>query len=84
MKKKWPIDRIRSEDLPRLVPRLRPGAHHLVALVSREMEHHFWRRDDNTFEMSDKCLKELRTAHYRRVDAMLAGAPAKEGDHGEA
>ena len=34
MKKKWPIDRIRSEALPRLVPRLRPGAHHLVALVS--------------------------------------------------
>ena len=34
MKKKWPIDRIRNEALPRLVPRLRPGAHHLVALVS--------------------------------------------------
>ena len=34
MKKKWPIDRIRSEDLPRLVPRLRPGSLHLVALVS--------------------------------------------------
>ena len=56
----------------------------LRRLVWREMEHHFWRRDDNTFEMSDKCLKGLRTAHYRRVDAMLAGAPAKEGDHGEA
>ena len=34
MKKKWPIDRIRSEDLPRLVPHRRPGSLHLVALVS--------------------------------------------------
>ena len=34
MKNKWPIDRIRDEALPRLVPRLRPGAHRLVALVS--------------------------------------------------
>ena len=34
MKKKWPIDRIRGEDLPRLVPHRRPGALHLVALVS--------------------------------------------------
>ena len=34
MKKKWPIDHIRNEALPRLVPRLRPGAHHLVTLVS--------------------------------------------------
>ena len=34
MKKKWPIDRIRSEALPRLVPHLRPGARNLVALVS--------------------------------------------------
>ena len=34
MKKKWPIDRIRSEALPRLVPHRRPGALHLVALVS--------------------------------------------------
>ena len=34
MKKKWPIDRIRNEALPRLVPRLRPGARNLVALVS--------------------------------------------------
>lgn len=34
MKKKWPIDRIRNEALPRLVPHRRPGALHLVALVS--------------------------------------------------
>ena len=34
MKKKWPIDRIRSERLPRLRPRAVPGASHLVALVS--------------------------------------------------
>ena len=34
MKKKWPIDRIRSEALPRLVPHRRPGSLHLVALVS--------------------------------------------------
>ena len=34
MKKKWPIDRIRNEALPRLVPHRRPGASHLVALVS--------------------------------------------------
>ena len=34
MKKKWPIDRIRGEDLPRLAPHRRPGARHLVALVS--------------------------------------------------
>ena len=34
MKKKWPIDRIRNEALPRLVPHRRPGSLHLVALVS--------------------------------------------------
>ena len=34
MKTKWPIDRIRNEALPRLVPHRRPGASHLVALVS--------------------------------------------------
>lgn len=34
MKKKWPIDRIPDEALPRLVPHRRPGALHLVALVS--------------------------------------------------
>ena len=34
MKKKWPIDRIRNEALPRLVPHRRPGALHLVARVS--------------------------------------------------
>ena len=34
MKKKWPIDRIRDEALPRLVPHRRPGSLHLVALVS--------------------------------------------------
>ena len=34
MKKKWPIDRIRSERLPRLRPRAVPGASHLVALVT--------------------------------------------------
>ena len=34
MRKKWPIDRIRDEALPRLAPHRRPGALHLVALVS--------------------------------------------------
>ena len=34
MKKKWPIDRIRNEALPRLRPRAVPGASHLVALVA--------------------------------------------------
>lgn len=34
MRKKWPIDRIRDEALPRLMPHRRPGALHLVALVS--------------------------------------------------
>ena len=34
MRKRWPIDRIRDEALPRLAPHLRPGARHLVALVS--------------------------------------------------
>ena len=34
MKKKWPIDRIRDEALPRLVPHRWPGALHRVTLVS--------------------------------------------------
>ena len=34
MKNKWPIGRIRDEALPRLAPQRRPGALHLVALVS--------------------------------------------------
>ena len=54
----------------------------LRRLVWRDMENHFFRRDDNTFEASDKLLKEL--APPPRPDVMLAGVSAMEGDHGEA
>lgn len=53
----------------------------LRRLVRRGMEHYFRRRDDNALEMVDKHLKELA---HPRTDVMLAGIPAKEGDHGEA
>ena len=53
----------------------------LRRLVRREMEHYFRRRDDNALEMVDRHLKDLV---YPRTDSMLAGVPAKEGDHGEA
>ena len=73
-------DMVRSpHQAPQLIgPTHRAG---LRRLVRCNMESHFWRRDDNTFEMSDKHLKDLM---YPRTDSMLAGVPAKEGDHGEA
>lgn len=53
----------------------------LRRLVWRNMENHFWRRDDNALEMGDRHLKTLA---HPRTDTMLAGVSAKEGDHGEA
>ena len=68
---------------PEHVPQPIGRAHRagLRRLVRREMEHYFRRRDDNALEMVDRHLKELV---YPRTDSMLAGVPAKEGDHGEA
>ena len=68
---------------PEHVPQPIGRAHRagLRRLVRREMEHYFRRRDDNALEMVDRHLKELA---YPHADAMLAGVPAKEGDHGEA
>ena len=68
---------------PHHVPQTISRAHRagLRRVVRHAMEHYFWRHDDNTFEMFDKHLKDLV---YPRTDAMLAGVPAKEGDHGEA
>ena len=68
---------------PEHVPQPIGRAHRagLRRLVRREMEGYFRRRDGNTLEMDDKHLKKLV---HPRTDAMLAGIPAKEGDHGEA
>ena len=68
---------------PEHVPQNIGRAHRagLRRLMRREMEHYFRRRDDNALEMVDKHLKKLA---HPRTDAMLAGVPAKEGDHGEA
>ena len=49
-------------------------------MVRIRMENYFQWRDDG-MRMLDKHLKDLA---YPRADAMLAGVPAKEGDHGEA
>ena len=68
---------------PEHVPQPIGRAHRagLRRLVRREMEGYFRRRDGNALEMDDKHLKKLV---HPRTDAMLAGIPAKEGDHGEA
>ena len=68
---------------PHHVPQTISRAHRagLRRVVRHAMAHYFWRHDDNTFEMFDKHLKDLV---YPRTDSMLAGVPAKEGDHGEA
>ena len=68
---------------PHHVPQTISRAHRagLRRVVRHEMAHYFWRHDDNTFKMFDKHLKDLV---YPRTDSMLAGVPAKEGDHVEA
>lgn len=68
---------------PEHVPQPIGRAHRagLCRLVRREMEHYFRRRDDYALEMVDRHLKKLA---HPRTDTMLAGVPAKEGDHGEA
>ena len=68
-----------SEHVPQPIGRAHRAG--LRRLVRREMEYYFRRRDGNALEMVDRHLKTLA---HPRTDAMLAGVPAKEGDHGEA